>query len=1095
MMILMITPQGNATFNQDYFKTQIGLWLRSNQGSNGFGGLSPADDVKFGLTTPLDTYPIETHVTLNNDKYGNGYMLEALNALTAGPIHTIFGADYVVDSASVDPNYSNQIAISFDTLGRQYVNSWTTEKTMYLDFAPRPGTYVTVNLNTPGLICDPPFLTVAYPKQKATFKLFSATAGTYATLGRNKTTNDGTPNLYEFYVSVPTLVVDPLAEVVITPPNPSVINYNMTATDPFTITVPNTYRDPTLRLVVTVRSTPAGLTVYQNNVSITSRGVGYTFYAIGPIGTFTLSYTIAPPWNANSANNNYFTSPTVLHYVTFVEPLNITIGNIPDAYMANPPVTTDYGGAYSRLVNVYVERRPKRNLVIYINAPNCEVFPPQLAFSSSGPMMQQFYARGLVTGLRTFTFSLGGQSAADYEVPPQRLWRVFGPNPYCRSQSDSPSCFSLSGCQWNDDRGHCSNRTLPISIGHIPVLFDGERSVNVSLTLATAVRSSLRIQFVASSRLVFSPALLVLPAGTKTVNFTVTGFLEARDGIVKQGFYLRLSGADANIYQQVEGVATIRPRIQCEVKAPPPFYVGTESENFIVNCDGPPETEVFLTPVPSNGIFFVPVGMHVGSAVYMDPYTQDGAFYAISANGVVGTFSVALTISGVNAARYEVVPIVTIRTLPLASLNPLPNFHFTVYEGTLYDMHIDLSVVPPNPIYVLMEVIDSITGEPALDNITLSPPNLMFNGTQRNMVSANGILPGNYTILYNISGINYRNYQKPANSTIECKPVEDGNAFTYRLKLGFQPKTSCRLNVGRNSQTFKGQDEVDIASQFCSNVPALFANVSNGTTVCPEQLTEERCRAALARDGTVCVWFKDECTYLPQLQGSLRDIAYGSGYTLLLARNGSVYSIGKTTYGQLGHFNEHGLDRVILPENISSVVAGVASSFALSGSGRVYAWGANGKGQLGINRNIQQTEAVYEITFPRYENISCVSSGAMHAGAISLSGKVFMWGSNEFGQTGNEATYRDMHRYPIVVNRDYFDGDAVTSIQCGEYHTMVATETAAYTFGNNNQGQLGRAGFDEWMPAQPLLWAQSRFVDEPNYPSYIRGLGCPNNRN
>eukprot|EP00744_Colponema_vietnamica_P011190 GILI01015739.1.p1 GENE.GILI01015739.1~~GILI01015739.1.p1 ORF type:complete len:903 (+),score=191.50 GILI01015739.1:117-2711(+) len=863
----------------------------------------------------------------------------------------------------------------------------------------------------------------------------------------------------------------------------------MTATDSYTVTVPNTYRDASLRMVLTVKSSPAGLTVYTNNISITQRGVAYTFYAIGPIGTFTLSYLIAPPWNANSANNNYFSSPAITHEVTFVGPLNISVGSIPDAFMVNAPVTTDYGGAYSRLINVYVQKPPKKGLIIYISAPSCEVYPPQLTFTTTGPTMQQFYARGLVIGQRTFSFTLGGLSASDYEAPAQRKWNVRGPNPYCVGSSSSSSCYELNGCQWNQDRGFCSNRSLPISIGVIPVLYDSEASVNVSLTLATPVRSALRIQFVAASRLVFTPALLVLAAGTKTVNFTVTGYLLARDGIVAQSFYLRLSGADANYFQQVENKATIRPKISCEITAPAPFYVGTESDNFVISCDGPPEVEVFLTPVPVSGLQFIPVGMHVGSAVYMDSVTSSGSFYAVS-TGKVGTFNVALTITGVNAPRYEVVTIVTIRTLPLAVLNPMPNVHFTMYETTV-QYHIDLSATPPNPIYVSMRVVDSL-GQPANGNITLTPSVVVFNATQRGFVRMEGILAGNYTVLYNITGINYRNYEPPSNSTIECKPVEDGNAFTYRLKLGFQPKTSCRINVGRNAQRFKGQDAADAQDLFCGNVKQLFLNMSNGTTLCPAQQTEERCRAALKANGTICVWHDDACEYLPQLQGALKDIAYGSGYTLLLARNGSVYSIGKTAYGQLGHFSKT-LAQVILPVNISSIVAGVASSYALSGTGRVFAWGANGKGQLGISKNIQQTDSIYEITtFPRYENITCISSGAQHAGALSLQGRVYMWGSNMYGQTGNKATFRTYHRYPVVVDRDYFDGDTVTSFQCGEYHTMVATDNAAYTFGNNNQGQLGRAGYDEWLPAEPLLWAQSRFVEVPTYPSFIRGSSdCP----
>eukprot|EP00658_Telonema_sp_P-2_P060621 TRINITY_DN4948_c0_g1_i18.p1 TRINITY_DN4948_c0_g1~~TRINITY_DN4948_c0_g1_i18.p1 ORF type:complete len:114 (-),score=53.00 TRINITY_DN4948_c0_g1_i18:271-567(-) len=90
---------------------------------------------------------------------------------------------------------------------------------------------------------------------------------------------------------------------------------------------------------------------------------------------------------------------------------------------------------------------------------------------------------------------------------------------------------------------------------------------------------------------------------------------------------------------------------------------------------------------------------------------------------------------------------------------------------------------------------------------------------------------------------------------------------------------------------------------------------------------------------------------------------------------------------------------------------------------------------------------------------------------------------------GSEMCIRDRI---IAVSRDGFDGEAVTHFQCGTYHTMVATDTAAFTFGNNNRGQLGRPGFDEWQPAQTVLYQHSDFVDTPTYPSYLVGTNqCP----
>jgi alpha-tubulin suppressor-like RCC1 family protein len=99
-----------------------------------------------------------------------------------------------------------------------------------------------------------------------------------------------------------------------------------------------------------------------------------------------------------------------------------------------------------------------------------------------------------------------------------------------------------------------------------------------------------------------------------------------------------------------------------------------------------------------------------------------------------------------------------------------------------------------------------------------------------------------------------------------------------------------------------------------------------------------------------------------------------------------------------------------------------------------------------------------------------------------------------YGQVGNLGTLHAIARTPVPIGRDKLDGDSAIAVQCGEYHTMIATEIAAYTFGLNAQGQLGRPGFDEWKPAKPILWSTTRFVPHPNYPSFVLGQGsCPRN--
>eukprot|EP00657_Telonema_sp_P-1_P009497 TRINITY_DN3732_c0_g1_i2.p1 TRINITY_DN3732_c0_g1~~TRINITY_DN3732_c0_g1_i2.p1 ORF type:complete len:131 (+),score=36.97 TRINITY_DN3732_c0_g1_i2:152-544(+) len=119
--------------------------------------------------------------------------------------------------------------------------------------------------------------------------------------------------------------------------------------------------------------------------------------------------------------------------------------------------------------------------------------------------------------------------------------------------------------------------------------------------------------------------------------------------------------------------------------------------------------------------------------------------------------------------------------------------------------------------------------------------------------------------------------------------------------------------------------------------------------------------------------------------------------------------------------------------------------------------------------------------------ITCVSAGGEHSGAVTTRGELYMWGSNEYGQLGQQSTFRTKATTPVIATRETFHNEVVVSLQLGESHTMVATDLSAYTFGNNNQGQLGRPGWDEWQPAQTLLWYPTKYIDRPTYASYLQG--------
>lgn len=168
--------------------------------------------------------------------------------------------------------------------------------------------------------------------------------------------------------------------------------------------------------------------------------------------------------------------------------------------------------------------------------------------------------------------------------------------------------------------------------------------------------------------------------------------------------------------------------------------------------------------------------------------------------------------------------------------------------------------------------------------------------------------------------------------------------------------------------------------------------------------------------GRVCVG-RDYCL----MDHKVNEVSCGADHTLLLMEDGSLYSRGIGTRGQLGHGD-------ILPRTgpcviealwgvaVKDVACGLWHSAALSADGDVYSWGWNVEGQLG------HSAACQVVTLPgllELEMCSAVSCGARHTAVLCMSrneatvscesrnqdttscepGLLFVYGWNDYQQT------------------------------------------------------------------------------------------------
>ena len=154
----------------------------------------------------------------------------------------------------------------------------------------------------------------------------------------------------------------------------------------------------------------------------------------------------------------------------------------------------------------------------------------------------------------------------------------------------------------------------------------------------------------------------------------------------------------------------------------------------------------------------------------------------------------------------------------------------------------------------------------------------------------------------------------------------------------------------------------------------------------------------------------------------VRSIGVGWHYTLAIGTDGQVYSWGYGETGQLGHArrqhhqspDSHTVGvptpiAVLEDERIHSVHGGRFHSGALAEDGRVFMWGSNVFGQLGVG----DTAARFEPTVVGslvgehgvHVNLTTISLGTYHTVALADKGHVLAWGSNAMGQTGTSALF------------------------------------------------------------------------------------------
>ncbi len=221
---------------------------------------------------------------------------------------------------------------------------------------------------------------------------------------------------------------------------------------------------------------------------------------------------------------------------------------------------------------------------------------------------------------------------------------------------------------------------------------------------------------------------------------------------------------------------------------------------------------------------------------------------------------------------------------------------------------------------------------------------------------------------------------------------------------------------------------------------------------------------AVKRDGSLWAWGANVSgelglgvtftfTNRPARVDSATDWAYvaaGESHSLGLKRDGTLWAWGRNSGGQLGlgttFTRTNRPVRVGLDADWKSVAAGLGHSMGVKSNGTLWAWGANGAGQLGNGASGGSSSGTNRPgQIGSSTNWVMAVGGTEHTAAFQRDGTLWTWGSAE------RLGYRPRGLSPALAEW----GNAARIAAGASHWAVVKRDGTLWSWGANNWGQLG----------------------------------------
>ncbi|GEP41912.1 choice-of-anchor D domain-containing protein [Brevifollis gellanilyticus] len=184
--------------------------------------------------------------------------------------------------------------------------------------------------------------------------------------------------------------------------------------------------------------------------------------------------------------------------------------------------------------------------------------------------------------------------------------------------------------------------------------------------------------------------------------------------------------------------------------------------------------------------------------------------------------------------------------------------------------------------------------------------------------------------------------------------------------------------------------------------------------------------------------------------------------------NNSSGQLAVSNYGDFRHDTPELADISGLLEGktLAQVSQGGAHTLALTTEGKVYAWGSNQWGQLGDNTLVKKSAPVGVNTTDGVSSLSgkkvvAIAAGYNHSLALCSDGTVSAWGSNYNAELGNGTITDSAVPVPVdtATGTSTLHGKVVTALAAGSSHNLaLCSDGTLAAWGAGGSGQLGDGG-------------------------------------